>query len=553
MLRVRLNGTVQMNALADTGASVSVLPFRLYKNPRLSDHRPYHSNLSMANNTQAKSIGECQGILRKFKIDEEEDWLSCFKVGRDEDGNPKYGPMAPSFLDIKDEMEKSLAMEAYFNPFINKIVFKKLIDFLGSLSVQLKNTDLGNKGYGMYKKIKGDRVWHAKFEKATMSSHPNPLISKYIKRNNKGTINYNLQPVTNAYLKWALIHRLGSKERCQKRDMWMMNALEESHGINLAWVIVEHLCKHAPGIKENSVICGGHYVTKIAKSLGYLVNKEVEKCLESIECYEVGGSSTTMQEDNDDAAVSEQRVHTDDDMGNMEPLPPREQRHPFLRYQGLEYSDQDIADFEERLERIHNKDTYRVQVLDFKSMLEMMRDVLYARMRMKHRHGDEVVVFSSQAWSKVFETRGPLVRELILEFLSTLRFGERGISTNGDFLGPPPSYTLIRDPVLRLCQRMMAHSVAGMSQAPKKVTMTDFFYSRGLDVGSVNIPYLISKEVCCWEEEWGSYLRHLGLVPTGPARQEGDVRGVAKEALVAPGGGDEDAEIPQAVPLPPRT
>ncbi|GKB50681.1 hypothetical protein Tco_0901434 [Tanacetum coccineum] len=38
------------------------------------------------------------------------------------------------------------------------------------------------------------------------------------------------------------------------------------------------------------------------------------------------------------------------------------------------------------------------------------------------------------------------------------------ISTDGDFLGPPPSYTLIRDPVLR-----------------------------GLDVGSVNIPYLLAR------------------------------------------------------------
>ncbi|GJR83680.1 hypothetical protein Tco_0154465 [Tanacetum coccineum] len=60
----------------------------------------------------------------------------------------------------------------------------------------------------------------------------------------------------------------------------------------------------------------------------------------------------------------------------------------------------------------------------------------------------------------------------------------RDISTDGDFLGPPSSYTLIRDPVLRLCHRMMAHSIAGRSQAPEKVTVTDLFYLRGLDVRS---------------------------------------------------------------------
>ncbi|GJS09105.1 hypothetical protein Tco_0365901 [Tanacetum coccineum] len=60
----------------------------------------------------------------------------------------------------------------------------------------------------------------------------------------------------------------------------------------------------------------------------------------------------------------------------------------------------------------------------------------------------------------------------------------RGISNDGDFLGPPPSYTLNRDPVLRLCHRMMAHSIAGRSQTPEKVTVTDLFYLRGLDVRS---------------------------------------------------------------------
>ncbi|GJX79428.1 hypothetical protein Tco_0327577 [Tanacetum coccineum] len=69
----------------------------------------------------------------------------------------------------------------------------------------------------------------------------------------------------------------------------------------------------------------------------------------------------------------------------------------------------------------------------------------------------------------------------------------RSISTDGDFLGPPPSYTLIRDPVLRLCHRMMTHSIAGRSQAPEKVTMTKLFYLRGLDVRSINIPYLLAQ------------------------------------------------------------
>ncbi|GKB77012.1 putative ribonuclease H-like domain-containing protein [Tanacetum coccineum] len=176
----------------------------MLSNLGLSDPRPYHSNLPMADNTQFKAMGEVRNVriqigyqsylvdflLLDIPIDKElplllgcpflrtceavidmgrDDWLSCFEVGRDEDGNPKYGPVAPSFLDIEDEMERALEMEAYFNPFKNIIVFKILIEFLGSLSVQLKNTDWGNEGYGMYKKIEGDGAWHTKFEVITPS------------------------------------------------------------------------------------------------------------------------------------------------------------------------------------------------------------------------------------------------------------------------------------------------------------------------------------------------------------------------------------------------
>ncbi|GJZ65636.1 hypothetical protein Tco_0622332 [Tanacetum coccineum] len=47
--------------------------------------------------------------------------------------------------------------------------------------------------------------------------------------------------------------------------------------------------------------------------------------------------------------------------------------------------------------------------------------------------------------------------------------------------------------MLRLCHRLIACSIAGRSQAPEKVTVTDLFYLRGMDVGSVNVPYLLAR------------------------------------------------------------
>ncbi|GJT60488.1 hypothetical protein Tco_1004021 [Tanacetum coccineum] len=49
------------------------------------------------------------------------------------------------------------------------------------------------------------------------------------------------------------------------------------------------------------------------------------------------------------------------------------------------------------------------------------------------------------------------------------------------------------NPILRLCHRLIACSIAGRSQAPKKMTVTDLFYLRGMDVDSVNFPYLLAR------------------------------------------------------------
>nr|GEU94720.1 hypothetical protein [Tanacetum cinerariifolium] len=102
------------------------------------------------------------------------------------------------------------------------------------------------------------------------------------------------------------------------------------------------------------------------------------------------------------------------------------------------------SDFEERLERIYDRDTHRVQVLDFKGMPELMSDVLYARILMEHRDDDGVVSESE----RLIPRKGDLPNHW------------RDISIDGYFLGPLISYTLIRDPVLRLCHRMMVHSIA---------------------------------------------------------------------------------------------
>nr|GEW12416.1 integrase, catalytic region, zinc finger, CCHC-type, peptidase aspartic, catalytic [Tanacetum cinerariifolium] len=100
----------------------------------------------------------------------------------------------------------------------------------------------------------------------------------------------------------------------------------------------------------------------------------------------------------------------------------------------------------------------------------------------------------------------------------------------------------MRDPMLRLRHRLITCSIAGRSQHGTMISGGQFIARLAEHFG------LLSKE-----RLQGLMVIVRDLLVIDMAKQEGDAEGVAKEALVAPGGGDKDEEIPQAVPSPPRT
>ncbi|GJZ13638.1 hypothetical protein Tco_0548868 [Tanacetum coccineum] len=192
-------------------------------------------------------------------------------------------------------------------------------------------------------------------------------------------------------------------------------------------------------------------------------------------------------------------------------LPPRKRRHAWLR-------------------QVH-----WVQTLDFDELTEDIDQDVTKRLRMHHTDAKGQVLFTSYAWRELLDIYGPLVREIILEFFSTPRFivgvldldsvdtfqfqlgGLRRqlswrqfisvlrlrtmeemeiarISLSGNFLGLAPSYTLIMEPLRRLCHRLIAFTISGKGQAPEKVTTTDLLYPRSMDEETVvNVPYLLTQ------------------------------------------------------------
>ncbi|GKB02410.1 hypothetical protein Tco_0830499 [Tanacetum coccineum] len=172
------------------------------------------------------------------------------------------------------------------------------------------------------------------------------------------------------------------------------------------------------------------------------------------------------------------------------------------RYEGLEYTDSDIADFE-------------------------------SRMVMEHRDEAGVVVFTSQDWGRFgevlldwdapdtiqFQLGGARRRLRWRQFILAL-----GLHTGEEMESP----SFARDPVLRLCHRILAHSISGRSQALEKVTVTDLFYLRA---------QLAEHFGLLTDEILGGLTAWVAMGPEGQHDAAAGALGVVQDALIVDEGG----------------
>ncbi|GJR69867.1 hypothetical protein Tco_0015932 [Tanacetum coccineum] len=152
---------------------------------------------------------------------------------------------------------------------------------------------------------------------------------------------------------------------------------------------------------------------------------------------------------------------------NMAPLPHRDLRHPWLRYQVNRYDEGIIHSYEQRLETIWGRAVNR---------------------------------------RRLFEIRAPLVREFILEFLSTCRMSDTEMrldvaDTLCFQLGGARHRMTWRQFILALglhTQEEMAKAGfkaywSGSERASKKVIGVNLFYLCRMDRGAANVPYLLAQ------------------------------------------------------------
>ncbi|GJZ60759.1 hypothetical protein Tco_0616575 [Tanacetum coccineum] len=158
-----------------------------------------------------------------------------------------------------------------------------------------------------------------------------------------------------------------------------------------------------------------------------------------------------------------------------------DQRHPWLGYEVEGYTPGIIHNYEQRLKTVWSKPVNQVYVLDFEGLTPEMRQDLAVRLRMVYS-GEGQQFRSTYRMSDTemgldvadtlcFQLGGArrrMTSDRLIPDKGDLRDYWIEISSGRDFLGPAPSYVYIRDPVRRLCHRMIAYSISGRRQAPKK-------------------------------------------------------------------------------------
>ncbi|GKB77663.1 hypothetical protein Tco_0944558 [Tanacetum coccineum] len=85
-----------------------------------------------------------------------------YEFQRNKFGAPIYGPKPARYINCSDPLDRSLALQEVMNPFRKICIWKKVVSFLGSLSVALKHVEWKPDYTGCFnKKEDSNGQWNA--------------------------------------------------------------------------------------------------------------------------------------------------------------------------------------------------------------------------------------------------------------------------------------------------------------------------------------------------------------------------------------------------------
>ncbi|GJR69093.1 hypothetical protein Tco_0015158 [Tanacetum coccineum] len=199
VIPIRLEGKINLNALADTRSDINVMPYRVYKElgreevgvttiiakflildmpidrdtPILVGRGFLYTCGRILNTIERITStfdGICHQMFRAAKTsldtaesdsDDEEEYA----IQRNKFGAPIYRTKPAKYLNCHDPLDRSLALQEVLNPFRKIYVWKKVVSFLGSLPVALQHVDWKPDYAGCFnRKEDSAGQWHAKIK-----------------------------------------------------------------------------------------------------------------------------------------------------------------------------------------------------------------------------------------------------------------------------------------------------------------------------------------------------------------------------------------------------
>ncbi|GKC16081.1 reverse transcriptase domain-containing protein [Tanacetum coccineum] len=178
VIPIRLEGKINLNALADIGSDINVMPYRVYEELGREDEENVGvtsiiakflildmpidrdtpvlvgrgllytcgSILNTIERITSTFDGICHQTFHAAKTslntvesdgdDEEENGIQRNKFGA-----PIYGPKPAKYLNCRDSLDMFIALQGVLNPFRKICVWKKAVSFLGSLPIALQHVD----------------------------------------------------------------------------------------------------------------------------------------------------------------------------------------------------------------------------------------------------------------------------------------------------------------------------------------------------------------------------------------------------------------------------
>ncbi|GJX20591.1 reverse transcriptase domain-containing protein [Tanacetum coccineum] len=343
VISIRLEGKINLNALANTGSDINVMPYLVYKELPREEVQNVKKGITMLNHSKTEPIGllsdvlcqvgvttiiakflildmpidrdtlilvgrgflhTCGGILNTIEritstfdgichqtfraaqtsldtAESDSDDEEEYAIKRNKIGAPIYGPKPARYLNCIDPLDRSLALQETMGTHD---------DEAGS------SRPKRSRQYETVKEVLLPQVHHEflEWEGCNRDAKSTNYWLIFVREENLGlsrshtsTIKSLIFRVTHKMITYGLCQRTTGYDKIHKNNLWLLSMFDAKHQngyANVAWLIARWIKRKGAGTQKESQICCGQFISKIARKCRVLTKDVVRSLSAPIYC-----------------------------------------------------------------------------------------------------------------------------------------------------------------------------------------------------------------------------------------------------------------------------